>query len=328
MLKRARGFSLVELLIAAMALSLVVVYTMGTFTVQNEHATVIDQVSEAQQNIRSVAGLIERDLRNAGYLVPTAGAFCAADATAGPDTLYMSDTDAIRTVDDLPGNLQGQDLAAETVTNPTLGTSTINVDQIVIDGQPTYRKDTASTAADSDFRVGGGVIIVDTADTARGVACGRVTAVSTTSLTVFFDRVMALPSAPTAMRVIPAHVYRVDTTNTPPILSRDGTTLARDVEDLQAAFFYDASDDGVVDPNEYKGNTALNLLDNTAIDGTTLREVRFHVVVTTSEADPRLPLTAGRGQARENRSVGSVPGPDGRHRRVYTSVVRLRNIAA
>jgi Tfp pilus assembly protein PilW len=45
-------------------------------TILRDTYEVVDQVSEAQQNTRAIAGLIERDLRSAGYMVPAEAAAC------------------------------------------------------------------------------------------------------------------------------------------------------------------------------------------------------------------------------------------------------------
>lgn len=325
--QRSAGFSLVEMMLASAAMILVVVYTMGTFTVHHQTSTVIEDVAEAQQNMRGVATMLERDIRNAGYMVPDAGAICAVDSTVAPDTIFMSDTDAILPVDDLPPNFASMDLGADTPNNPMAGTSTLNVDSIVIDGNPTYFKDTGSAALDSDFRVGGGIIVVDALNPDRGTACGIITAIpDATSITANFVTLLGLAGGASELKALPAHVYAVDDTVDPPVITRDGIRLAENVEDLQVAFFLDGDNDGIVDANEYAGDSALNLYNSTNTNVEELREVRFHVVVQTASDDPRNQVDAGRGQARENRTLASTSGQDGRVRRVYTSVVRVRNI--
>ena len=69
-----RGFTLLELLVALGLLSIVLMFVFNTFTYQHATYTVTDQVSEASQNQRAIARLLERDIRNAGYLVPPAAA--------------------------------------------------------------------------------------------------------------------------------------------------------------------------------------------------------------------------------------------------------------
>ena len=74
-----QGVTLIELMVASAMMFVIVGYSMGTFTIQHQTYVVVDQVSEAQQNIRAIASLLERDARNAGYLVPTPGATCGID---------------------------------------------------------------------------------------------------------------------------------------------------------------------------------------------------------------------------------------------------------
>jgi len=326
--RRNAGFTLVELMVSAAAMAIVIFYTLGTFTVQHQTYTVVDQVSETQQNSRAIASMIERDLRGAGYLIPAMAAVCGFDDTDGPDILVTSDTDAIKQVDQLPNSMQGSDLSVSTTTAPASGSTVLSVDDLLIDDEASYKKDAGSSVLDSDFRVGAGAIVVDLANPQRGVACGQVTAVGTSTVTVDFDTPALNGSSGTSppdYRVVPGHYYAVDTATDPPRIERDGVVLARDVEDLQVAWFYDANHDGQATGNEYAGDAAANTYSTDMVDGNDLREVRFHVVVATRDNDPRNPDGAGTGQVRENRDPTTVSSDDGRRRRVYTSTVRIRN---
>ena len=64
---------------------------------------------------------------------------------------------------------------------------------------------------------------------------------------------------------------------------------------------------------------------NECLLGQLLREIRVNVVVRTRLNDPRNMTSAGTGQILENRTA-NVPGDDGRHRRIHTSTIRLRNV--
>ena len=70
---------------------------------------------------------------------------------------------------------------------------------------------------------------------------------------------------------------------------------------------------------------AGNDYDSSDVVGSELREVRINLVTRTRLDDPRNPDDAGVGQARENRDT-NVPGDDGKHRRVHTATVFLRNL--
>ena len=338
MLTRQRsGFSLVELMVALAALGLVATVAVRTFTSQHQTYVVIDDVSETQQNLRAIASLLERDIRNAGYMVPAAAAACGVDRTDAPDTLFVSDSDAILPCCSPPEPsgqaldraLSATKLASEASTSPSTGIATLAVNDTVLDENATYDTD-GDGANDSDFQVGGGAILVDLANPGRGVACGIVTAVgSTSSITIDFlaalDNSSGLPSA-AELRVVPAHAYRVVEIGGVSRLERDGILLARGIEDLQLAWYYDDDRDGQVDdPGETRGvtGTAYN---PEAVDGSDLREIRFNVVSRTAGTDPTNPTAAGTGQATENRAT-AIPAADGFRRRVQTATVRLRNVS-
>jgi prepilin-type N-terminal cleavage/methylation domain-containing protein len=108
---RRDGFTLIELLITSAILLLVMLYVTQAFTVQQKTYVVVDQVTEAQQNLRAVSDLIDRDVRLAGFMVPGHAAVCGHDATTGPDRLYLSNADAIRSVFALEGG--NEDLAGD-----------------------------------------------------------------------------------------------------------------------------------------------------------------------------------------------------------------------
>ena len=331
--RRLAGFSLIELFIATGARVLVIFFTLATFTVQHQTYVVVDDVSETQQNTRSIANLLERDLRNAGYLVSPLAAACGVDSTSAPDMLFVSDADAIRPVDQLPASLRGTQLGALTSTaapgSPGATTMTLSSlspstgAPVVIDGEATYN-------GNSDFLANGGAILVDVTNPGRGVACGIVTSVTPpNTVVVNFVNVLASgPSLPPDLRLVPAINYRIVSpgAGAPDRLLRNGVLLAKDVEDMQVAWFYDANANSDVDDNDYKGGSGTTY-DNTLIDGDDLREVRVSLVVRTSGDDPRNPNTGSVGQVLENRSA-NIPGEDGRRRRLHSSPVRVRNVAS
>ncbi len=324
--RRSAGFSLIELVVAVGALGLVVFFTLGSFTAQHQTYVVVDQVSEAQQNTRAIAALLERDIRSAGYMVSDGAAVCGADRDDAADDLFLSDADAILSIDLLPDADRSQDLGAQVQAGYTGGTSeTLAVDDVVLDGTPSYDTD-GNGVADSDFQVGGGAILSDVSDPSRGVRCGIVSAVVPgASVSVNFRAGTSFGTGGD-LRLVPAHVYRVVTPGGggPIELQRDGLVLAKDVEDLQVAWLYDDDGDGQVDAGEYRG-AAGSSLDPTAVDGERLREVRFNLVVRTAAEDPRN-AAVGTGQALENRT-DNVAADDGRRRRIHTSTVRVRNVA-
>jgi len=321
------GFTLIELLVAVAAMAFVIFYTLGTFTANRNTYVVIEQVSEAHQNTLAIAALVERDIRNAGYMVPSEGAACGRDNTNAPDVLFVSDTDAIQPADSLPSNLADGDLAA--AVTGSIGTSwangstvTLSLDNVVIDGQPSYDTD-ATLGNDSDFRPQGGIIVFDANDPSKGVGCGIVTAVNVAGDQVSVTTIAAPDLGAGTWKAVPAHVYQIVNGS----LFRNGVLMARNVEDMQMAWFYDGiTANGQVDANEYVGGPGTQLVNNAlpGDDPTSLREIRISFVLRTAENDPANPNDAGVGQLTENQTV--APGVDGRRRRVHTSTIRLRNL--
>ena len=326
------GFTLIELMVSLGAMFVIVGYLMGTFTFQHQTYVVVDQVSEAHQNSRAISALLERDVRNAGYMVPPAGATCGIDNDDSPDLFFASDADAIRPVDELGAVLAARQLGAQQISRTGTGSVVFTLDDIVIDGEATYDTD-SDGSVDSDFQVNGGAILIDTANLDRGVLCGTVTAVNTGSpeqVTVTFssggETLSGVASNPEEIVLIPSHVYSVTGAN-PPELLRNGQVLAKDVEDLQVAWFFDGDLDGQADPTEYRGESISNDYDAADQNGMELREVRVNLVLRTRDDDPRQPNAAGTGQGTENR-VNAIPGDDGRRRRIHTTTIRVRNVPA
>lgn len=101
MKRSKRGFTLIEMVVSMAVLGLVSFFLTEMLVRSSRTYTVVDDVTEAQQNLRAVTTLLERELRSTGFLVPAGAAICGWDTggAAGPDTspdvLYVSDADAI-----------------------------------------------------------------------------------------------------------------------------------------------------------------------------------------------------------------------------------------
>jgi prepilin-type N-terminal cleavage/methylation domain-containing protein len=324
-LRFTAGFTLIELMIAMGILAVVVTAVMQSFVVQNKAYTVTDQVIEAQQNLRAVAWLFERDARMAGFMVPEAAALCALDRNNQPDVVWFTDSDAIDP-EDQERNALGSEVSTASYSAST-GLQTLTVDDVVLDGIAFYDTDGDGTP-DADFAIDAGAILVDLDDPARGSACGIVEDVpSGTSVQVDFLTSIT-PSPGARLILVPAHVYQVDTAGDAPVLRRNGRLLATGVEDLQLAFFFDVNRNGVIDgPTQadgelpgHGGNAPTYLSDEW--DNRDLREININLVVRTRAADQEHP--SGQFQATENRVAPG--GNDGFRRRVHSSTVRVRNV--
>lgn len=329
--RREGGFSLIEMMVSAVIMLIVIVGVTNAFTTQHKTYVVVDQVMEAQQNLRAVSDLIERDVRRAGYMVPRQAAVCAWDAQTGPDTLYVSKTDAIRSVydleddnEDLAGDM-GAPIAGVTISTTFAGgTATVNLSRNWVD-----------VAADGvDFVAGEGVIVVNRREDDAPVACGTIDSMSGNALTVNFGTTSTGQAGYNSdMVAIPAYVYSltVGTGGAPNRFLRNGQLVALDVEDFQVTFFIDGDDDLVVDAGEMFGTSGgtVGAWDVVAIasrpDFSLVREVGINLVTVTRSDDPNVDFRMGAGQATGNRTTG-LPSGDGKRRRVNSARVRLRNI--
>ena len=324
---RQQGFTLVEMMVVTVLLGVLVTGVMSFFTTQKKNASVNTQVVEVQQNSRLLGDLFEEDIRHAGLLVPESGALCAVDRLLAPDSFFLSDADAIDSTDetrnDLGGRVQGG------ITNVLAGAQVLNLDTLVVEfTTPDAAYDTdADGVADSDFRVGGGVIVTDAGNPVRGAACGLITAVSlvgpSISVTIQSGALAALPvgAAIVDLVAIPAHAYSINVASQ---LIRDGTLIANDVEDIQIAFFIDANGDRTIDVGEYRGDGVGADFVSTAVDMSDVREVRANLILRTRRNDPD--NSNGRFQNTENRAA--IATPDGFRRRTYSATVGVRNVGA
>jgi len=335
-MRRNDGFSLIELMISAAIVIIVMVGITQAFTTQHQTYVVVDQVTEAQQNLRAVVDLVERDVRRAGFMVPPHAAVCSWDQTTGPDTLFVSNTDAIQTVFDLEGadeDLSG-DLGApvngvSTGWGPSGGSFSFTLARTWVD----VADADGDSTTDVDFAVGEGVILVASREQDGLAACGIIETIAGSTLTADFGSTSFASSAAGAnaeVVAVPAHVYQV-VTGSPNQLRRDGRLLASDVEDFQLTYFLDLDDDRVVDGGESYGSSGgtarpweLTPASNRP-DFSTLREVGLNIVTATRDDDPNRHYQIGAGQVTGNRTAGSLPSGDGKRRRVSTARVRVRN---
>ncbi|MCA9506284.1 MAG: prepilin-type N-terminal cleavage/methylation domain-containing protein [Myxococcales bacterium] len=325
---RQQGFSLAELMVVVVLLGVLVAGVMSSFTTQKKSVSVNSQIVDAQQSARLLGDLLEEDIRHAGLLVPESAALCGVDNTNAPDVLFVSDAAAIRPDDEINTSLGARiGGGSGLVGGNNVQSGVFTVDSLVLEQatpDPAYDTDADGTA-DSDFRVGAGVIVTDAGNPTRGSACGTITAVNLAgpSVTVTLDSgaLGALPGSPDPvdMVVVPAHVYRITGAMQ---LQRNGMTIAGDVEDLQVAVFVDLDDDRTIDVGEYRGDGVGANFDPSGTDMSLAREVRTNLVVRTRLDDPDNPN--GRFQDAENRA--GPAGADGFRRRTYSSTVMLRNV--
>ena len=322
--RRQNGLTLVEIMVAVGILVIVVAGVMESFVVNNRAYTVVDQTTETQQNSRAVGQLLEQDLRMTGFMVPEGAVACGRDSQqagalasllAGTDVLYVTNPDPI----DPDGQSQaslGAPLSAGS--GPTATSSTITLGDLTLEGRAYYDVD-GNGAADSDFLKGGGVIVMDRSNVARGTACGVVRDIIVGTRQLIVDWEAGFTGSVGTLVAIPAHRYAVDTNNN---LTRDGVSIVSDVEDLQIAYFIDSNDNGTADPNEYKGDGTSPNYNPNGTNHSDLREIRFDLVLRSRLDDPS--FHDGAFQPSENREA--VAGTDGFRRRELHTTVKPRNL--
>ena len=354
-----RGFTLIELLVSMAVLGLITFFLTDLLVRQSRTYTVVDDVTETQQNLRAVTSLLERELRSTGFLVPEGAAICGYDTggtgtpDTGPDVLYVSDADALDPAGITSLTTQAADVLSGYGDGD--GIEALELSSLVVDANPFYDLD-GDGVADSDFLYtttparNGGVIVVDRSNPAAGAACGVITNINGNTVTVDFN-VATAPNAPggggaapdgtplglgaTDLVAVPAHVYWINpgAGGAPPQLVRDGMVLANDVEDLQLALFYDVDDNGVVDgldpdfapppthsATEYPGSAADNAeYEPGSWDNSELREVRVTVVARTRSEDPNV-------LANPNLATGVTQGFENRAAGAVADGFRRRSI--
>ena len=358
---RARaGFSLIEMMITVLIFATVTIYLGEALTRQSRIYTIVDNLTETQQNLRAVGGLLETELLATGFLVPEGGAICGYDtATAtldgDADVLFLTAAEAID-----PAGMNSLQLGASVTSgkpNFTAG-APVNIDlgTVDLDGNPFYDLD-GDGAGDSDFLYTaaplrqGGVIFVDRANPGSGTACGILTGINVAANSIQVDFTVngsmvneGIVGAVTDLVAIPAHGYWIQGLN-PPVLMRDGIVFAQDVEDLQIALFYDLDEDGIVDgrpagnntppyhsTTEYPGSAMLGseyVPGSGNWDNALLQEVRITLIARTRMQDPDVLLdpALAQGQPQSYENMQPFAGvPDGFRRRTLTFTVDPRNV--
>ena len=324
---RAGGFTLIEMLTVVAIFGVVAMY-VGRILIVNERAYhTVENTSESQQNLRVFGELIEDDLRHAGMMVSRDSAVCGRDAANAPDILYVSDAAAIDPQDDFDP-YDGAVIAGGPLNLNTNGTSqTLTLASLVIEPSPPNRPayDTDGNGVlDSDFRIGGGVIVSDPADPSRGNACGRITGVNVGASTITVVGVAAMASAGSGLVAVPANEYRLDGTT----LRWNGVALADGIEDFQVGYVFDFDGDNVIDtaPDEKRSSSTSGVgstpFASSELPPNQMREIEVALVSRSRQTDATF---RGRPQALLNRTP--VTTTDGFRRRTLQTRVLLRNLA-
>ena len=296
------GFTLVELLIAALILTIVTAQVLMVFTTQHTSYVAQERVVDLQQDARLVLDLMLRDLRMAGFMVPPSAAVSsrdggnsASDVLCVSDATYMADAQVVAAAARFDRAVLGGNLG------PNEDQVTVTPATMDIDGD-----------GNGDFDDGQGLIIADGTNT----HCARIV---TAAAGGAIDFVPKTPGGFTATaglgRAVPAVIYEI----TGGGLSRNGVLLSSQIEDLQVEFGIDLDDDDDLEPNAIPAEAPFN--DLTGQNLSLVRAVQVTLVARVANEDP---LFSGNGRPSvANRTLG---GADGFRRRSLSGIAYLRNM--
>ena len=296
-LRRSRqaGFTVIELMIAIALTGVVTSQLLLLWTAQHRNYMQQERVVETQQDMRIITDVLIDDMRMAGFMVPREIAAGSIDGgTTDPDVVCMSDPDAFveSTFDSATDRFEAASVTSTvsgSVSSVTLSTATMDIDA---DGT-------------GDFAAGGGILISDGA----GVHCGVISSVTGGVVAFSPATASSLSLSPLSTFAVPALVYQVSA-NT---LTRNGTVISTQVDDLQVEWWVDTNGDGDVDSAEFP----IHDLDGE--DTSRLRLARLYL--TTRSTLPEASIQGGRTAA-ANRTAGAAD--QFRRRRAVTDA-RLRN---
>jgi prepilin-type N-terminal cleavage/methylation domain-containing protein len=292
------GFTTIELMVALGIMAVVTVQVLAVMTSQQQTYYSQKRVIEVQQDARLISDMMVRDVRMAGFMVPTLAGISSRDGlTTGSDTLCTSDAATLDDTQVANANARFDGAPLTSDLNGGLGSVAIASADMDIDG------DTAN-----DFAPGSGIIISDGADN----HCARVLTVNATDITFTPSTPGGFVANTPAARALPAVIYEHTGSN----LTRNNELISPQVEDFQVEFHVDADDNGVISGGE-----------TTWIHGLTantdrVREVRLSVLTRTAQADPLMNGNGRQGVANRN----GAGARDQFRRRLVTVRVAPRNM--
>ncbi len=163
-------------MISLAILAIVSVFLMDMLSRQTKTYQVVDQVAEAQTNLRVITDLLEREIRVTGFMVPEGAAICGVDNVDAPDILVVTDAAVIDPTSQIQNDL-GIDITAGYDGN-SLDTLTLAGDG-TLDGNPFYDIDSDGVADVDLMQVPGlgqvgGIIVTDRNNPDRGSSCGQI----------------------------------------------------------------------------------------------------------------------------------------------------------
>ncbi len=293
MLRREKGVTLIELLIAMVISALLVAAMYSFFMTQQRTYAVQDNVADMQQNARMALLTLVHNVRMAGYGVPKFCALAPVNSTTGADGIFVSDPDRIQT---LPAS---EVFYAELNSDASQGATSITVTVTDIDGD-----------GNDDFAANGAFIISDGTNT-EGIVISNNYSAGSTTITFRSGYILQHSYSATNTRVVPAIFYNVDPTSHE--LRENGQPLALNIEDLQISY------------QDNNGNWYCYDATHSAppTDISSIRVVEVNVVARAAVEDAK--ESNFRQPPLEDHTT-SLNGPDGYRRRTLTTRVHVRNL--
>ncbi len=294
--RRQSGMTITELLISMTVLAVVIGWVMVAYTEQHTTQLNHERVVEAQHEGRLITDLMVADLRMAGFMLPVQSGLASVDGGANAsDQICMSDPAVMDAT--IVANANQRFTGVPATLAGSTGTVNVNAADLDVDSD-----------GDVDFAAGAGIILAD-GDNAH---CAVVTSVA--GGTIQFS-----PTTPGGFAInapdgfiAPAVFYQIAGND----LTRNGTVLSSNVEDVQIEYWVDTNSDSVMDqPAEFPLHD---------LNGEDVFELRLARVSITSRTEiPEAGMQGLGFTAVANRVAGA---PDNFKRRRQSAETLLRNM--
>lgn len=334
-IRRAEGFSLIELMVAVAVLGIVTAQLFIVFSNQKRVYVSNERALDVQEQARLTLDLISYDTRMAGFMVSRWTALSSVDGgDEDADRFCVSDASYFD-FSGTPSPLDSRTRPFDGAQVTGLASGSVDVSTLDVDGNGTgdFLAPTAAGAGN-----GGGIIIATPTET----FCARITGIAGNTIS-FEDHDEADENGDATayitggvsaqLRAVPAQVYEVDQDALE--LRRNGLLLATSIEDLEVEYWLDTSGtaNGVQDGDS---EFPVNVLNDPDPPGGAIpanmamvRRVRVSVLARTDREEEQGSahglLTNGR-PALANRLASDVN--DRFRRRSFSASILPRNLVA
>jgi prepilin-type N-terminal cleavage/methylation domain-containing protein len=293
------GFTIIELLVAMAMLAVVSSQLFLVFQTQQKAYITNEHILDVQADARLIMDLLIQETRMAGFMVPEVTAASSTDGGAGgADIFCVSDANEIADAQ-LTNRSQPFD-GAQVSAGPAKTVNRVDVfaGELDIDGDGA-----------NDFAAGQAVILAE-----AGISvCKMITSISNGDTRINVDSDWGVDFSTNA-RAVPAVMYQVQAGGLG--MTRNGTLLSAEVEDLQVEFGVDVNGDGLI----VAADGEFPIDDLAGFNVSRTRQIRVTVTTRTSQGDPDF---TGGYDAAANRAAGAA---DTFRRRRFVASIKPRNL--